>query len=173
MVIALSPSSVVWANVGPGTDGVEDAVRSSWTVAGSPLPFVPYDDDWEPSTNSDGPIFRSLYEQSMVTFANKVPGATIPVERIAGTVVVSGGGDDQVWPSDRFAQEIADRRSTHGRDTTVVTSVISGHRVLLPGEEPAVGGQSMARGGSRFADGELGKRVWAAMREVLLIREHP
>jgi len=39
-VIALAPTSVVWANVGPGRDGHERPCRSSWTWQGRPLPFA-------------------------------------------------------------------------------------------------------------------------------------
>jgi uncharacterized protein len=47
-VAALSPSSVVWANVGPGIDGAQRPPRSSWTEGGEPLRFVPYYDPWLP-----------------------------------------------------------------------------------------------------------------------------
>jgi uncharacterized protein len=46
VVAALSPSSVVWANTGPGLDGAARPQRSSWTRGGVPLPFVKYDDTW-------------------------------------------------------------------------------------------------------------------------------
>ena len=44
-VVALSPSHVVWANVAPGPDGALRPQRSSWSRAGTAVPFVPYDDD--------------------------------------------------------------------------------------------------------------------------------
>jgi hypothetical protein len=47
-VAALSPSSVVWANVGPGIDEAQWPLRSSRTEGGEPLPFVPYNDTWLP-----------------------------------------------------------------------------------------------------------------------------
>ncbi|HZF04602.1 MAG TPA: acyl-CoA thioesterase, partial [Patescibacteria group bacterium] len=40
VVAAISPSSVVWANTGPGIDGVAWPQRSSWTRGGVPLPFI-------------------------------------------------------------------------------------------------------------------------------------
>ncbi len=46
LTVAISPPSVVWANVGPGIDGRVTPYRSSWTWRGEPLPFVPYDEDW-------------------------------------------------------------------------------------------------------------------------------
>ena len=42
VVAAISPSSVVWANTGPGIDGVAWPQRSSWTRGGVPLPFIKY-----------------------------------------------------------------------------------------------------------------------------------
>lgn len=41
-VIGFAPSSVVWANVGPGFDGAMRPQRSSWTWRGESLPFVAY-----------------------------------------------------------------------------------------------------------------------------------
>jgi dienelactone hydrolase len=55
-VAALSPSSVVWANVGPGIDDAQRPLRSSWTEGGEPLPFVPYDDTWLPQLAGRRPI---------------------------------------------------------------------------------------------------------------------
>lgn len=55
-VAALSPSSVVWANVGPGIDDAQRPLRSSWTEGGEPLPFVPYDDTWLPQLAVRHPI---------------------------------------------------------------------------------------------------------------------
>ncbi|MFF9347845.1 hypothetical protein [Streptomyces sp. NPDC014734] len=51
-VVALSPTSPTWANVGPGHDGRDRPYRSSWTWRGEPLPFVPYDEDWVPAPAS-------------------------------------------------------------------------------------------------------------------------
>lgn len=103
--------------------------------------------DWAPKV--DPPAYRELYEGSLATCSpRQAEAAAIPVERIRGNVIVVGGGDDQVWPGADFARIIATRRTTHGRETTVLTHPRAGHRVILPGEQPAPGGQIMARGGS-------------------------
>lgn len=182
-VAALSPSSVVWANVGPGLDGYESPPRSSWTRGGSPLPFVPYDQAWHddrateaatttppdtPDTAAPGPpAFRTLYEQSLTTYADLVPAARIPVESIRGEVILSCGGDDQVWPSDHFARDIVTRRTAHGLSTTHLTVPAAGHRLQLPGEDLPSGGMTMARGGSASADRELGKALWRCLTAAL------
>lgn len=159
-VVALSPTSVVWESVG-GTDGP----RSSWTSAGTPLPFVPYHPTW--TAAAEPPAFRSLYERSLAAFPERVAAATIPVERIQGRVLLSAGADDQVWPSERFAADIVARRAAHGLPTTCLGSETAGHRVVFPGEPDPSGGMAMARGGSADADAELGARVWAEVSLVL------
>jgi len=175
-VAALSPTSVVWANVGPGLDGHEFPPRSSWTHAGSPLPFVPYDQAWHDDraaeaaadTTAPGPpAFRTLYEQSLTTYADLVPAARIPVESIRGDVILSSGGDDQVWPSDHFARDIVTRRTAHGLSTTHLAVPAAGHRLQLPGEDLPSGGMAMARGGSASADRELGEALWQRLAGTL------
>lgn len=167
-VAALSPSSVVWANVGPGSDGRTEPYRSSWTDRGKPLPFVPYDDRWTVPDSDGPPAYRGLYERSLATFADQAAAATIPVEHIAGDVLVTAGGDDQVWPSEQFARQIVQRRSEHRLATRVVTHPAAGHRVGLPGEPAApANGMAMARGGTRNADEQLGRDSWRELVDLL------
>jgi len=81
-VIALSPTSRVWCNVGPGRDGAQHPYRSSWTWRGRPLPFVPMDDSWAPDRTGDGPVaIRGWYEQSERVFGQLLGPAGIPAER--------------------------------------------------------------------------------------------
>jgi len=167
-VAGLSPSAVVWANVGPGRRQAPAHGRSSWSADGHPLPFVPYDPAWTSTTISGLPSYRGLYEQSLRTFAERVSAATIPVEQITADVLLAAGGDDQVWPSDRFAQQIKDRRSAHQLATEVIAAADAGHRIPLPGEPiNPPGGMAMARGGTTAADAALGQRVWPALLQLL------
>jgi dienelactone hydrolase len=154
-VVGFSPSSVVWPGFADGR------WSSHWTRDGASLPFVPFDEEWTPG--ADPPAYSGLYEASL-------PGPTeaiIPVERIAGDVVLVSGGDDRVWPSTAFAAQIAERRRAHGLDTTVVDHPAAGHRTVLPGEEVVVAGQSMARGGTPEADAELGRMAWPEIVRAL------
>jgi hypothetical protein len=165
-VIGFAPTSVVWANVGAGVDGQDRPLRSSWMWRGSPLPFVPYDPHWS-STAAGPPAFRGLYEQSLVTFADRVADATIPVERSHAQLVLVAGDDDQVWPSARFATDIAMRAAGGAAKVQVLIGRGAGHRVVLPGELPATGGQPMARGGTPEGDAILGRRAWPAILGAL------
>ncbi|WP_404389341.1 acyl-CoA thioester hydrolase/BAAT C-terminal domain-containing protein [Humibacillus xanthopallidus] len=164
-VVALSPSHVVWANVAPGPDGSLRPQHSSWSRAGRPVPFVPYDDDV--TVGGDPPAFEPLYRASLATHEDLVAAATIPVERFFGEVLLVAGGDDQVWPSLDSARRIEARRAAFDLPTTVVTHPSAGHRVVMPGESVATGGARMARGGSEAADRALGLLAWPEIRRVL------
>src|SRR2546426_5538406 len=129
-VVALSPSSVSWANVGPGIEGQMAPARSSWSWCGEPIPFVPYDPAW---VDPDPPVsYRALYESSLVVFAERVGVASIPIERARAEIVAVAGGDGQMWPSLLFAQQLEGRGGggrcyfRWGKD--------AGHRSSVPGE---------------------------------------
>jgi dienelactone hydrolase len=158
-VVAFAPSSVVWAGFSDGD------WSSHWTLDGRPLPFVPFTKDWE--ATDDPPAYRSLYAASLAADSARSEEAAIPVERIDGEVVLVAGGDDQVWPSTDFARMIADRRTQHGRSTTVVVHPAAGHRVQLPGEPRVKEGRAMARGGTPDADAELGRLAWPKLTAAL------
>lgn len=161
-VVALAPSDVIWASL----SGVRPQ-RSSWTSGGEPLAFVPYDDSWEPPARPGPPAYVGHYEQCLERFADRVPAARVPVERITGEVVLAAGEDDLVWPAWDFSEAVASRREAAGLATTVVRHPGAGHRVLLPGERPAPEGQAMARGGTDAADAELGALLWPHLLAVL------
>ncbi|GAB3083337.1 acyl-CoA thioester hydrolase/BAAT C-terminal domain-containing protein [Isoptericola nanjingensis] len=158
-VVAFAPSDVVWAGVAPG--GRE---TSHWTWGGRPLPFVPFVPGWAPV--DDPPAFRDLYLRSREADAARTTAAGIAVERIAEVVLVAGG-DDQVWPAVRHAEEIVRRREAHGLATTLVTDPEAGHRATLPGEPRVSAGMAMRRGGSEAADRRLGEAAWAALCRAL------
>lgn len=160
--VAIAPSSVVWS-------GFHESWSSHWTYGGTPLPSVGFDPDWAPDT--DPPAFRTLYERSLRRDPEATRRARIPVERIDGRLLLVAGGDDRVWPSTAFAEDIVARRAQHGRDTMVVTHPRAGHRLLLPGESAPQGGVAMARGGTAQADAELGIDAWAAMIGTLGLRD--
>jgi len=168
-VIAFAPSSVAWAEVaGPATPAVTLPYRSSWTVNGRPVPFVPYDDAWRPPRASGMPEFRDLYRSSMARYPEAVRAAAIPVDRCAAHLVLIAGGDDHVWPSLDFAEQLAQRRRSRGLSVDAFTSAAAGHRIPFPGESlPETGGAQLNRGGSPGADAALGLAAWPAVSSAL------
>ncbi|MFD0025033.1 acyl-CoA thioester hydrolase/BAAT C-terminal domain-containing protein [Streptomyces sp. NPDC058382] len=168
-VVALSPTAVTWANVGPGRDGLTRPQRSSWSWRGEPLPFVPYDDAWEPSEPEGSPVsILGSYEQSLRTYAGLAPAAAVPVERSAADLVLVAGGDDLMWPSLPYAEELAARRRAAGRPVRLITRADAGHRPRLPGEGPAPASVTFRYGGSAAADAALGAAAWPHVLDALL-----
>lgn len=157
--VAVSPSSVVWSGLAEGH------WSSHWTLDGAPLPAVAFDPAWAATT--DPPEYLSLYSSSLSLDEARTEAATIPVERIAGDVLLVAGGDDRVWPSAAFAAAIMRRRLVHGTKTTIVEHADAGHRLILPGEVPAAGGAAMVRGGTTAADATLGEHAWPEITRIL------
>lgn len=99
-VVAYVPSHVVW---GGGRN------KSSWTINGKPLDFVPlkhivklYE---HPPIRLTPMFLRSLQNTSAVE------KAVIPVERINGPVLLISGEDDQSWPSTLMSEMVMKRLS--------------------------------------------------------------
>lgn len=161
-VVAFAPSDVVWAGV--RSDGTQ---TSHWNLGGVPLPYVPFDEDWEP--DDDVPAYVGLYEASRKRCPARVAEAAIAVEDINEVVLVAGG-DDQVWPSVAMSAAIRARRTSHGLKTTIVSDPTAGHRTILPGEPVVSGGVRMRRGGTENADRSLGTAAWAQIKTLLEVK---
>ncbi|MFF7341972.1 acyl-CoA thioester hydrolase/BAAT C-terminal domain-containing protein [Streptomyces sp. NPDC008163] len=168
IVVALSPTSRVWCNVGPGRDGAHHPYRSSWTWQGQPLPFVPMDDSWTPSEPDSGPVaIRRWYELSDRTFAHLLPPAEIPVEAARADLLLVAGGDDAMWPSLPFAEQLAQRRRSARATVRLIARDDAGHRPRLPGESPASASPHFQYGGTPEADALLGKAAWPHILDAL------
>ncbi|MET8519714.1 alpha/beta fold hydrolase [Nocardioides sp. NPDC004968] len=165
-VVGISPTYVSWAGLSD-----ERPQRSSWTLRGEQVPFVPFDDeaveDAVKEAGGELPSFCEAYLSALEKYADRVPAATIPVERIAGDVVLVAGGGDELWPSVLAAEAVRRRRTAHDLETVVVTHPDAGHRVVLPGEPVLPLSQRLAWGGSETADRELGLRAWPEIAAVL------
>ncbi len=107
-----------------------------------------------------------MYEQSLSAYADRVPAARIPVERIAGEVVLVAGGDDRLWPGLDLAEDVVRRREAAGLATMLVSHPHAGHRVLLPGEKVPPPPR-LLHGETPAADAELGRRVWPELVRLL------
>ncbi|HEY9252395.1 MAG TPA: alpha/beta fold hydrolase [Nocardioides sp.] len=165
-VVGISPTYVSWAGLSD-----ERPQRSSLTLRGEQVPFVPFDDeaieDAVKEAGGELPSFCEAYLSALEKYADRVPAATIPVERIAGEVVVVAGGGDALWPSVLAAEAVRRRRTAHDLETVVVTHPDAGHRVVLPGEPVLPLSQRLAWGGSETADRELGLRAWPEIAAIL------
>ncbi|WP_404867542.1 acyl-CoA thioester hydrolase/BAAT C-terminal domain-containing protein [Kitasatospora griseola] len=171
-VVAQSPTSLVWSNVGPGLDGADRPLRSCWTWRGRPLPFVPMDETWTQREPEGEPVaIRGWYEQSERTFADAVPAATIPIERTRADLLLIAGADDAMWPSAPFAHRLAARRHRAGLGARVIERPDAGHRPRFPGEGPAPASTVFAYGGTPAGDALLGATAWPHVVDVLTGRQ--
>ncbi|MFE2317218.1 acyl-CoA thioester hydrolase/BAAT C-terminal domain-containing protein [Streptomyces sp. NPDC059441] len=168
VVVAMSPTSRVWCNVGPGRDGAHRPYRSSWTWREQAVPFVPLDDSWTPAEADGGPVaIRGWYELSERTFADLLPLAEIPVDTARADLLLVAGGDDAMWPSLPFAEQLARRRRSVGATVRLITRQDAGHRPRFPGESPASASPRFQYGGTPEADALLGTVAWPHVLHAL------
>lgn len=165
-VIAVSPSSFVWGNIGPGLDGIGWPERSSWTLRGTPIPFMPTVSGWAPEYRGELVAYRGLFEHCLKVHETEIEAATIPLERTSAQILLVAGCDDALWPSDKFATSIVQRRASAGLPTQLVLGKDAGHRVLLPGETTQRSSRH-AHGGNDEADAALGRLAWEQIRAIL------
>lgn len=100
-VVAGVPSNVVWQ----GIDQSDwSKVKSSWSIGGQPMAYVPY----APSAEFKG--IRDIYDRSMRP-AGQEGDAAIPVERINGDILLVSAGQDGLWNSTEMSERIVARLS--------------------------------------------------------------
>ncbi|MFA1623426.1 acyl-CoA thioester hydrolase/BAAT C-terminal domain-containing protein [Rhizobium mongolense] len=165
-VFAMSPTSVVWGNIGPGRDGIAWPERSSWTWKSEPLPFVPTDPSWTKEYANGLVSYRSLFEHCLQRFAKSIPAVTIPVEQSRANIVLIAGGSDALWPSESFARSVLHRRQMFAKEAELICDPEAGHRILLPAETTPRSSLH-AHGGSDEADTRLGRAAWVAFANIL------
>jgi dienelactone hydrolase len=101
-VVANVPSHVVWQ----GMSSDSSQKTSSWSLVGEALPFVPL------VTPRLGTTWREWFEASLSQPA--VPAeATIPVERINGSILFVTGTHDGIWPCSTMADRAMERLRRH------------------------------------------------------------
>lgn len=132
-VAAIAPSSVTWFGVDL-TGGVADAsARSSWTVGGRAVPFVPPVPGVGFERTERGLRSVGIYAAALGQ-DEAVAAAAIPVERATGPLLLLSGGQDAACPSTVMARMIVDRLRAHRRSSNVrfLDFPECGHVVVRP-----------------------------------------
>jgi dienelactone hydrolase len=132
-VVAYAPSHVGWVGIGPA----EERGPAAWTLAGQP---VPWNAAWDAAKAAlPGPIPGVPFSITPVFLAaledrEAEARAAIPVERIAGRVLLISGREDAVWPSTLMADRVVQRMAAHGRADRVEHLAYdgAGHLIVLP-----------------------------------------
>jgi uncharacterized protein len=135
-VVAIAPSSVVWAGI---LKDWQKVPRSSWTLADKPLAHVPFQGGEGITT------LLALYENSLKN-TKAVRSARIDVTKIAAPMLLLTGGQDEVWPSNDMASQICGQlRADQCRH---VNYPMAGH---LLDDEHVIGGTKIANAEAKAA----------------------
>lgn len=161
-VVANVPSDVVWDGWGPG---VALGTRSTFSVAGRPLPFVAlvgYEDEMAGYARNEPVILRRAFERGRAARPDLAARARVPVERISAPIMVIGAYDDQMWPSGQMAQNIVERRAEAGLATEALLFTDAGHLLFDTGYAPTTGYNAGLRktGGTPQANARAQAEVW-------------
>lgn len=177
-VVAIAPSSVVWAGVEflaldkrllAGVFGTASR-RSSWTHKGDTLPFLHHAPGVLPRLSRHGISVSPSFEIALRD-DEAAEAAAIPVERCRGPILLASGDDDRMWPATLMANAIVDRMNEHGRRCSVEHLRFhgAGHR-LGPRTAPR-GLQRLARiidyGGHPISDERARSVLWKRSVEFL------
>jgi dienelactone hydrolase len=163
-VIAALPSSVVW----PGVvwEGSTAPISSSWSEQGRPVPHLPH----VPFDARRGGTTAENYAASLKALLQH-PEAVIPVERIAGRVLLVCAEDDRVLPSCPMARQIQERFREHDRlDEILLAYKDAGHAAFglpLPLDDPRLTSGGGTVQGTNAARSDSWKKAVAFLKANL------
>jgi dienelactone hydrolase len=171
-IVAIVPTDVVWEGWGAG---VAPGARSSFSVNGKPLPFVPYKDFGKEFAGSqtNSPIYiRRPQDNGRAANSDAAVAARIPVERIKAPVMVVGGHDDQIWASGMMAQNIAERRAEAKLETLALIYPKAGHYLSGNGFNSTTqhNAELMKSGGTPEADAQAQAEAWP--QAIAFLKKH-
>jgi dienelactone hydrolase len=165
-VVAVSPSSIVFGGIGSAPPGV---ANSSWSYRGTPLPFA---NGAIPTAVEDAITQQRRANQRVAYVAeyaaelknNTDAGAVIPVEDIAGPVLLVAGGSDELWPSLTMAQQVRKRLQDHHHPYAdqLLSYSAAGHPIGVPFEfaKAELEHSSLALGGTAETNERASEDSW-------------
>jgi dienelactone hydrolase len=123
-IMAISPSSVIWQGMAEG----RPPQKSSWTLGGAPLPWVPIHGErllpeliknalLKGLSRHPRPSALHLRSACSTGLRNRAAAAraAIRAERIGAPILLLSGEDDQRWPGTEMAAALMRRRAEAGR----------------------------------------------------------
>ncbi len=177
-VVAYVPSPFTHGVLNAGGPG-EDRHAPAWVWRDQPLPVLSRDNtrarwalfDEAPPPRRQTPAFLTAIED-----AQAAARAMIPLERIAGPVLLISGADDALWPSARFSEIAAAHLARHDHPFTVrhLDYAEAGHSIGYPyvpttvvAKPHAVSGIELAYGGTAAGNARAGEQSWQAVLQFL------
>lgn len=151
-VAAFAPSDLVWE--GWGLETIEaEGTRSSFSIGGKSLPFMPYRGFTEGLLNPAKANLRAIHENGRADHPECEAAARIPVERYRGKLLLVAGDQDRLWNSGRMARNIVAARIKAGLRTEALIYPEAGHDLgggsAAPREDPRGGGTPTANAAAR------------------------
>lgn len=136
-VIAFVPGAMVHGAQGAGDPARGGWQGTTWTRGGIPLPHLWQDNSavhWHPWAGDVPPsrhhsvFFEGLKDTALAALAR------IPVENIAGPVLLISGRDDRAWPSSLYSRMVVStlRRHDHPHLVRHLDFDDAGHAINLP-----------------------------------------
>jgi dienelactone hydrolase len=179
-VVAVAPSGVSWAGIGPA--GMLDA--PAWTFRGEDVPHaprvaaVPGRSSMPSPTGPPGqPVHLRPIFEALLSDGEAVRAAEIPVERVDGPILLVSGGSDAMWPSTEMADIAVRRAAEHDFAHSIVhlrypdaghlCFGVPGAPVLTETGPHPVTGVSYALGGTRAANAAARADSWPRMLAFL------
>ncbi|MFC0679351.1 alpha/beta hydrolase family protein [Lysobacter korlensis] len=120
-VVAMAPGDTIFP---AHTDAMN---TSSWSYRGQPLPFAPI--PWSATPDLIGGNIHAVMERALANDA--AAAAAIPVERIAGPILLVAARDDEMWPSVRMSRRMVDRLERAGFAHASELLVVDGGHVAV------------------------------------------
>ncbi len=133
-VVAFVPSGVVWRGFGKNTEEIEGSI-AAWTHNGVPVPSMPPESEDVELNIADGdPIPLTPYFLKSMESRDSLAHARIPVERIAGPVLMISGEADAMWPSTLLADIALEslQNTNHPYAFEHVSYPDAGHNIRAP-----------------------------------------
>lgn len=151
-VVAYAPSDLVWE--GWGMEVVEaEGTRSSFSLGGKPLAFMPYRGFVEGLLAGPKADLRAIHENGRAGNPGREAAARIPIEAYRGPLMLIAGDDDHLWNSGRSARNIVASRKARGLATEALIYPEAGHDLAggsaEPREDPRGGGTPAANAKAR------------------------
>jgi dienelactone hydrolase len=183
-VVAFAPSSVAWS--AGGRDNQTREIIPTWTFRGRPVPFAPLPlrafmlRSAIPVVVLRRPVvFRKLFRRGLRNREAVARGA-IPVEKIAGPVLLISGGDDHLWPAADMSEAILARLNAHhfAHAAEHLHYPRAGHMLRYPflpttsreSRNPHLRNAKFSYGGTPAADSDAQADSWP--RAIAFLRSH-
>lgn len=145
-VVAYAPSDLVWEGWGLETLEAE-GTRSSFSVDGRALPFMPYRGFVAGLQQGQAADLRAIHENGRADHADREATARIPIEAYRGPLLLVAGDRDHLWNSGRQARNIVASRRAAGLTTEALIYPEAGHDLAGDGDprdDPRGGGSREA-----------------------------